>query len=140
MERRHGHDSGAHERLQVADHVRVSPGDVVVTNHVWSPSLAIHSTVATGLRAVPPGFADRCPAEDARAGAEVDGEPTFSSNRLAVHFRHRKPAEARSTARVARVERGGGRWPLHPAGGQPELIGTQKKVTLRSTNSHDPSG
>jgi hypothetical protein len=35
--RRHGPGGCALARLPVADHVRVSPGDVVVTRHVWSP-------------------------------------------------------------------------------------------------------
>ncbi|PKW17013.1 hypothetical protein A8926_4931 [Saccharopolyspora spinosa] len=75
-------------------------------------------------------FCGSLPSRGRPGGAEVDGEPTSSSNRLAVHFRHRAGGGAVKPLHSAGFERVGGRWPLHPPGAQPNLIGPQKKLTL----------
>ncbi len=49
-ERRNGHGGGAPGRLPVAGQLRVSPGDVVVTRHVWSPRSSFPASPVGGTR------------------------------------------------------------------------------------------
>ncbi|AJC58253.1 hypothetical protein GZL_05678 [Streptomyces sp. 769] len=63
-------------RLPVVDQIRVSPGDVVVTHHVWTPLRRITAAVTVPGTARPPERLFRRRREGPRPRAAAEGAPS----------------------------------------------------------------